>query len=175
MAKRMMNDDLRRQTMAKRAALLRMHETLLARGADRRQKLAGDLANLRDFRAADSACDSADVAFETSSDEMSSQLAEMDARELSQIERALACLLRGKYGVCEGDSEKCQVRIPAARLNALPYTPFCINCEREMEKYPDRQERRGTGNWEEVFDWEAPMERQRINFAKLEMDASIIR
>jgi DnaK suppressor protein len=158
--------------MPRRDALLRLHETLLARRAYQRKKLAAELANLRDFKAADSTGDSADGAFETSSDEMSSQLAGLDARELGQIGRALARLMRGKYGVCEGGSENCQKKIPVARLNALPYTTFCINCEREMEKYPDWLDRRGTGNWKEDFDWEAPLERQRINLSELEMELS---
>jgi DnaK suppressor protein len=147
--------------------MLRLHETLLARRADLRNKLAGDLAALRDLSAADSTGDSAEVAFETSSDEMSSQLAEMDARELDQSERSLARLLQGRYGVCEN----CQIKIPVARLNALPYTTFCINCERELEKYPDWLDRRGAGNWKQVFDWEAPLERQRINPSELETRA----
>ncbi len=158
--------------MPRRDAFLRLYETLLARRADLRNKLAGDLANLRGFKAADSTGDSADAAFEASSDEMSSQLAEMDARELSQIERALARLIRGRYGVCEGGSENCQIKIPLARLNALPYTTFCINCERELEEYPDWQDQRGAGNWKEVFDWEALLEPQRINLSELEMELS---
>src|SRR5207253_87180 len=113
-----------------------------------------------------------DGAFETTSDEVSSQLAELDARELGQIERALARLMRGEYGVCEGSSANCQIKIPVARLNALPYTTFCINCEQEMEKYPDWRGQRSAGNWEEVFDWESPLERQRINLSELEMELS---
>jgi DnaK suppressor protein len=158
--------------MPRRDALLRLYERLLARRAYQRKKLAGELANLLDFKAADSTGDSVDGAFETSSDEMSSQLAELDARELGQIERALARLMRGKYGVCEGGSRTCQRKIPAARLNALPYTTLCINCEQETEKYPAWLDRRGAGNWEEVFDWEAPLERQRINLSELEMELS---
>jgi DnaK suppressor protein len=119
--------------MQKRNALVRLRKTLLARWRDLHEKLADELASLCDFKAADYTGDSADVAFETSSDEMSSQLAELDARELSQIERALARLKQGTYGFCEN----CQKRIPVSRLNALPYTTFCINCEREIEKHPD--------------------------------------
>jgi DnaK suppressor protein len=155
--------------MPRREALLRLHEALRARSADLRHHLAGELAGLRDFKAADSTSDSADVAFQTSSDEMSSQLAELDAGELSQIEWALARLAQGTYGVCEGGGENCQKRIPVARLNALPYTTLCIHCEREIEKYPDRLDRRGPANWKQVFDWEAPMQRQRIDLSKLEM------
>jgi RNA polymerase-binding transcription factor len=158
--------------MARRDPLSRLHETLLARSADLCKRLAHELANLRDLRAADSTWDSADVAFETSSDERSSQLAELDARELNKIERALGRLRQRRYGICEGGGENCQHRIPVARLRALPYTTLCINCEREMEKHPARLDRRGAGNWTQVFDWEAPIERRRINLSELEMGLS---
>src|SRR5437764_108485 len=75
--------------MARRDALLRLHKSLLARRADLRKKLAEELKNLRDFRSPVSTGDSADVAFESGSDEMTSHLAEIDARELTQIDRAL--------------------------------------------------------------------------------------
>src|SRR5262245_20478063 len=123
--------------MARRDALLRLHKSLLGRRNDLRKKLAGELADLREFKAADSTGDSADAAFESGSDEMASQLAELDARELHQIDRALHRLKQGTYGVCEG----CQVKIPVSRLNALPYTTFCIDCQREREKYPDWDDR----------------------------------
>jgi DnaK suppressor protein len=135
-------------------------------------KLAGDLANLCDFKAADSACDSVDVAFETSSDEMSSQLAELDSHELGQIERALVRLKQGTYGICEGGSKDCQKRIPVARLSAVPYTSFCINCEREMEKHPGQIGHQVTGNWNQVFDSQALMGDQRINLTQLATDLS---
>jgi DnaK suppressor protein len=122
--------------MTKREALSRQ-KTLLVRGENLRQKLAGELANLRDFKAADSVSDSVDVAFEAENDEMSFQLAAVDLHELKQIERVLERMKQGKYGVCEGGSKKCQKRIPEGRLNALPYATLCINCEREMEKAPD--------------------------------------
>src|SRR5436305_9033941 len=128
--------------MARRDALLRLHKSLLARRAYLRSKLAGELSSMRDFKAADSTGDSADAAFEAGSDEMASQLAEFDARELGQIERALHRLKQGTYGLCE----VCQTRIPVARLNALPYTTLCIGCQREMEKYPDWVDRRNAGN-----------------------------
>lgn len=155
--------------MARRDALLRLHKLLLTRRTDLRRKLAGELANLRNFERAESTGDSADAAFETGSDEMASQLAELDARELSQIDRALTRLKQGTYGVCEA----CQIKIPVVRLNALPYTTFCIDCQREMEKYPDWDDRRHTGSWEKVFDAEPPIEDQReVDLSDLEMDLS---
>jgi DnaK suppressor protein len=148
----------------------------LARRAYLRKKLAGELANLRDFRGADATGDSADVAFETAGDEMTSQLAELEARELFQIERALDRLKHGTYGVCEGEDEEgdpCGEKIPVARLNALPYTTLCIKCQREMERNPGWAERRSHGNWEKVFDVEKPIEDQReVDLSELEVDLS---
>ena len=162
--------------MARRDALLRLHKSLLARRAYLRKKLAGELANLRDFRSADATGDSADVAFETAGDEMTSQLAELEARELFQIERALDRLKHGTYGVCEGEDEEgnpCGEKIPVARLNALPYTTLCIKCQREMERNPGWAERRSHGNWEKVFDVEKPIEDQReVDLSELEVDLS---
>src|SRR5436190_15699151 len=133
--------------MAREDALLRLHKSLIARRDHLRRKLTEELANLREM-VADSTGDSADAAFDAGSDEMSSQLAEFDARELTQIERALVRLKQGTYGHCE----QCQKKIPIGRLNALPYTTMCIECQREMEQYPDWNSRRGSANWEKVAD-----------------------
>lgn len=154
--------------MARRDALLRLHKSLLGRRSDLMKKLAGEWANLRGF-GTDSTGDTADVAFESGSDEMASQLAELDARELNQIERALTKLKNGTYGICEG----CGAKIGVARLNALPYTTLCIRCQREMEKYPGWAANRGGGNWEKVFDAEKPIEEQReVDLSDLEVDLS---
>ena len=154
--------------MARRDALLRLHKSLLARRTDLNKKLAEDLNNLRNYTNTDSTGDSADAAFESGSDEMASQLAEIDARELSQIERAMFRLKQGTYGLCE----VCQSKIPVGRLNALPYTTVCIECQREMEKYPEWDERRHT-NWEKVYDAAMPLEDQReVNLAEIESDLS---
>src|SRR5215831_19499046 len=117
--------------MARRDALLRLHKSLMGRRAELRKRLGGELNDLRNFKASDSTGDSADLAFDTGSEEVSSQLAELEARELAQVERALARLKQGTYGVCEG----CQKKIPVARLNALPFSTTCVQCQREMETY----------------------------------------
>jgi DnaK suppressor protein len=46
------------------------------------------------------------------------------------VRDALVRIAEGNYGRCL----KCSHVIPRVRLNALPFTPFCISCEREMEK-----------------------------------------
>jgi DnaK suppressor protein len=157
--------------MTRSEALLRLGETLLARREGLHNLLTGELAYLHDFSAADATGDSADLAFEAGSDEMSSRLAELDARELHQVERVLDRLKAGTYGLCEGDSVRCQHKIPLARLKALPYATLCINCERELEKAPFRQARQFTGSWAQVA-FQSPTEDSRINFANLEMQVS---
>ena len=154
--------------MARRDALLRLHKSLLSRRSDIRKKLADELDGLRNLKNTDATGDSADVAFESGTEEMASQLAELDARELHQIERALQRLKQGTYGVCEG----CGCKIPVGRLNALPYTTLCIACQREMEKYPDWADRRSAGNWEHVYE-AASMEEQRdVDISEIEIDLS---
>lgn len=60
-------------------------------------------------------------------------LARLDDRgkmELEQIDRALARVAAGQYGVCEG----CGRSIPAKRLSALPTTAYCRNCAERVER-----------------------------------------
>jgi len=154
--------------MARQDALLRLHKTLVSRRAEILKKLHEDLDNLRNFKE-DSTGDAADVAFEAGSDEMASQLAELDSRELGQIERALIRLKQGTYGLCEA----CTQKIPVGRLNALPYTTLCIDCQREMEEYPDWHVGRGVDSWEKVYDTARSLEEPReLRLSDLDIDIS---
>lgn len=151
--------------MARRDALLRLHKTLLARRGELLRKLTEDLDNLRNLKDSDTR-DSLDVAFESNNEEMASQLAEFDARELEQIDRALARLKQGTYGQCEA----CSTKIPVGRLNALPYCTHCIECQREMERYPGGwADNHGHRSWEKVYD--SSMEEPRdVRLSDLEID-----
>jgi DnaK suppressor protein len=153
--------------MARRDALLRLHKSLTARRDELRRRLGGELKDLRNFKSNDTG-DSADAAFDSGSEEVASQLAELEARELSKIERALARLKQGNFGVCEG----CHKKIPVARLNALPFSTTCIECQREMELYGTWGDGDGN-NWEKVSDTPAPLEEQReVDLSDIEMDIS---
>src|ERR1700730_1770438 len=143
--------------MARRDALLRLHRSLMGRRDELRKRLGGELQDLRGFQGDASTGDSADLAFDSGSEEVTSQLAELESRELSQVERALGKLKQGTYGLCEG----CQKKILVARLNALPFITTCIECQREMEMYGSWGGRGGAGNWEKVSESEAPLEEQR--------------
>ena len=154
--------------MERQNTLLRLRKTLWARRADLCQTLGDEVRNLRDLKAAAATGDSADAAFEADSDEVCSRLAQLDSRELSQIDRALARLQQGKYGICE----TCERRIAFTRLNALPNATLCITCERQMEMSLRRQDWAGKGHWDQVIDSDAPTRDQRISLSEMEMGLS---
>jgi len=142
----------------------------MGRRAELRRRLGGELEDLGTFHSTNNAGgDIADAAFDTGTEEVSSQLAELEARELSQIERSLVRLKQGTYGTCE----ICQTKIPVARLNALPFSTTCIKCQREMETSPDWEERRAIGNWDKVTDLDSPGDdAQEIDLTEIEIDMS---
>lgn len=115
--------------MTRKDAILSMHQVLLRRRDALRQALAGDLSLLKELRAQTSG-DLIDAALDSVQDEISSQLAEVESRELARIENALERMRQGDYGLCE----TCGTNIPMARLNALPYATMCIKCQREAER-----------------------------------------
>ncbi len=147
--------------MARRDALLQLHQPLTARCVALRKALADEVETLHRFRTEQTG-DSAAAAI----DEVSVRLAELEARELAQIERALKRLKQGTYGVCE----ICQGKIPVARLNALPYSTTCVECQREIEGRPGPEGRRREG-WERVGD-AGPAEGEQTDLARLEMELS---
>jgi len=115
--------------MSRKDAILNMRQILIKRRDALRKALAGDLSLLKELRAQTSG-DVVDAALDSVQDEISSQLAEVESRELARIEYALERMREGQYGVCEG----CGAGIPMARLNALPYATYCINCQREAAR-----------------------------------------
>ena len=114
--------------MARKDAMTALRQILMRRRDALRQALAGDLSLLKELRQQNSG-DVIDAALDTAQDEISSQLAEVESRELANIERALVRIKNGTYGECE----VCNERIPLARLNALPYATSCIECQRAAE------------------------------------------
>jgi DnaK suppressor protein len=111
--------------------------------------------------------DSADAAFDAGSEELASQLAELEAKELHQIERALKRIKQKTYGLCE----VCASKIAILRLNALPYCTLCISCQREMERDANWLEGRGGASWDKVAD-EGHDEPRDVDLTDLEMDIS---
>jgi len=53
-----------------------------------------------------------------------------DHGQLSLVKRALERLKEGSFGECI----ECGNEIGAKRLEALPWTPYCIDCQEKMER-----------------------------------------
>lgn len=115
--------------MARKDAMAEMREVLLTRREALRKALAGDLSMLKELRE-QSGGDVVDFALDSAQDEINSQLAEVESRELCSIDKALDRMREGTYGKCEA----CESAIPMMRLQALPYAVLCIDCQREAEK-----------------------------------------
>jgi DnaK suppressor protein len=114
--------------MARKDALQKLESVLLSRREALRKALAGDLSLLR--RMSNDGGDFVDAAMETAQDELNSQLAQVESRELAKIDLALSRFREGSFGQCEG----CDKAIPLGRLQALPYASLCIDCQRKHER-----------------------------------------
>ncbi len=156
--------------MARKDALLRLTSRLVARRDALRKAINGDLDSFRKFSSVSGVGDNVDAAVDSANDEISSQLVEIESRELSQIEHALQRIGAGVYGRCEF----CGGKISEARLNALPYTNSCIDCQRENERLGANRLDGESARWAKVF--EKPMDDSEgdapINLSDFEMDFS---
>lgn len=74
--------------------------------------------------------DSGDVAAYSYSKEVLMGLGENERAKLRLVEEALAKIDEGTYGVCE----RCEEAIPVKRLELLPFTRYCVQCQSELEK-----------------------------------------
>ncbi len=116
--------------MSRQTALAKLRDVLLRRREALRNALAGDLTLLQQL--AKDGGDSADCAMDSTQEELSSQLAEVESRELGSIEDALTRIREGNFGDCES----CEKPIPLARLQAIPHATMCIACARQEEIRP---------------------------------------
>lgn len=120
--------------MSRKDALVKLRQVLILRRDAMRRVLEGDLSALAELSLASG--DLADAALDTAHEEVTSQMAEVEGRELVQIEEALQRFDDKTYGLCV----ECEKPVPLARLQALPYARFCIECQRLAEK-------NNTGGW----------------------------
>jgi DnaK suppressor protein len=149
--------------MARQDSLLRLHKNLLARRSELRKRLGLELDELAHVKHSSASGDAADAAFDASGEEIASTLAELESRELAQIERALKRLKAGTYGKCE----VCSIKIPVARLNALPFSTFCVKCQRDMERDGGWSGGLAERDWGAIADG-SPMEDREVNLSDLE-------
>lgn len=93
---------------------------LEARMADLKGRLSGIEAELDSHQSADWE----ELATEREGDEVLEGMGLSGQQEIRRIEAALQRLSVGEYGYCV----KCGAEIGEARLDVLPYTPFCRTC-----------------------------------------------
>ena len=74
--------------------------------------------------------DYGDAASDSEFRELLVELANADARDLRQINEAIARAEQGTYGVCSD----CQQNIPILRLKALPYATRCVRCQQAFDE-----------------------------------------
>lgn len=149
--------------MSRKDALLRIHKSLVAKRDELRNQLANelDLAHPADTGTGDLF----DAAMDGTQNEMHSQLAAFESRELQQIERAIKLMRKGRYGSCE----ICSAAIPVARLKALPYTTVCIECRQKQETHGGRSEDEAE-KWETVFEYEGAHSDRELTIRDIDIE-----
>ena len=113
----------------RKAFLKKARETLQEM---REQLLRNVQAELHEGReqSKDEGMDTYDLASDARDREINLILTDRDRDKLQAIDDALARIDDGSYGVCES----CESDIAEGRLEALPFTRLCVNCQAEREK-----------------------------------------
>ncbi len=71
----------------------------------------------------------------TQASDASRELRQHMQTKLHRIETAQQRIVEKRYGVCQA----CHCAIDPERLEMLPYTELCFNCQRQLEKQTLRQ------------------------------------
>jgi DnaK suppressor protein len=100
-----------------------------------RARLTGDVAHLTDeaFREASESSQPNHIA-ELGSDvyeqDITLQVLQSEENVLTEINEAIARIQKGTYGICEMSKKP----IPKARLNAIPWTRYRVECAKIVER-----------------------------------------
>ena len=74
----------------------------------------------------------ADLGTDNYEQEFTLGLLENGEQRLEELAAALQRIDQGSYGVCEGD--ECGKPIPKPRLDAVPFTRYCVDCARKTQQ-----------------------------------------
>ncbi len=85
----------------------------------------------------DEGMDTYDLASEERDREISFILSDRERAKMSAIDDALERIADGSYGVCES----CGLEIGEERLEALPFTRLCRDCQQDLEREARTQRR----------------------------------
>src|SRR5579864_1112061 len=85
----------------------------------------------------DEGMDTYDLASEERDREINFILSDRERVKIKQIDDALLRLEDGSYGVCES----CGLEVAEERLEAMPFTRLCRDCQQDMEREAKSQRR----------------------------------
>ena len=148
--------------MSRKDAVIQLHEKLEAKRDELRETLNQEMElgqRPRDVG------DVGDAAIDDTEKELNSQLMAFESRELAQIERALEMIRIGRFGDCE----LCHKKIPITRLNALPFTPFCVKCQEKVEQAGGDLDQFDL-DWENAADFEVRMQESDLTLSDLDVN-----
>ena len=80
---------------------------------------------------AEQMADISDDAARSYDKKLQGDLEEQEWAKLKQVETALEKIENEEYGTCA----ECEIEIPLARLEIMPYAEFCTQCLGKMEKH----------------------------------------
>lgn len=76
------------------------------------------------------AMDMADKAESSYTKEFLLSLSDTERKQLKLIDEALIRIQKCNYGVCQ----MCSIKIGKKRLDAVPWAPYCIDCQQKTEE-----------------------------------------
>lgn len=74
--------------------------------------------------------DDCDIASSERDRELSLIMTDREREKINEIDEALEKIENNTYGICE----ECEGKIPKARLRAVPFARFCIDCKTRLEQ-----------------------------------------
>jgi DnaK suppressor protein len=108
-------DEFRKKLAAKKESIIRKLTDTITESKEMESNVAQDLV------------DKAETSY---TKEFLLSLSDGEREQLLLIDEALKRLDHGEFGVCQ----LCQKEIGAKRLVAIPWTPYCINCQEKAEE-----------------------------------------
>jgi len=104
---------------------------------DERERLAEELAHLREFMQAEVDVEPDEGDTEIFEREKNAALIAVLENRIRDVDAALKSMEKGRYGICE----RCEQPIALERLEVKPDATMCMTCQQEVE----RLARRGRG------------------------------
>jgi DnaK suppressor protein len=108
-----------------------------------KQAELAQLLRNRDAIAIEKSPDALDEVQHAAERELAIRNLDRESNLLRNVRAALRRMDDGMYGICV----HCEEEISPKRLNAVPWTPFCIQCQEQA----DRNKEEGNENFEELL------------------------